>query len=161
MFQLNIHKLWLLIYSLKKCFCFLSIQIKIWFQNRRAKERRDNRKSSDAESSSPPKVEEKENKPKESSQRFMTSQYSSCRFPAYQASPEPEYSTGQCLYQPCSSTTGSQSGTTNTSGDLPESSLELPISPSQWNTAHIDGFVPQLNVSPLTVNIDFGFGPRL
>ncbi|XP_045206465.2 homeotic protein caudal-like [Mercenaria mercenaria] len=139
-------------------------QIKIWFQNRRAKERRDSRKSKDTEQTG--MCNEDDNSvDKPSPKSLAGANFStSCRFTGNGAQSEERlYSSGQCRFINHSE---SDRFSTNRSSNacLFESrdseSLRNPVTPFELSTSNENKFIPSLDVSPLTGNLSFAFGMR-
>ncbi|XP_045206391.2 homeobox protein CHOX-CAD-like [Mercenaria mercenaria] len=138
-------------------------QIKIWFQNRRAKERRDSRKGKDTEQTGNGTEVDNNTIDSLAGADFSTS----CRFTGSEVqSEEMLYSSGQCRFM-----NKSESGETNTfrsassnacfftsrdSGALRHSASPLGLSALTENR-----FLSSLDVSPLTGNLNFDIELRL
>lgn len=162
--------------NLNSFFLFL-FQIKIWFQNRRAKERRESKKSESTNSSCQKNPEnDQDTVPVDNMKGTSISQLPSCRYAQHQTStPNAEdqaaapdarlqttkhngYNRDSFLFaQPLQVSKPA----TDLLEELERSHFDVPISPSDWSSASSSEYVHQLNVSPLTVNADFGLVPRI
>ncbi|XP_045206464.2 homeobox protein CDX-4-like [Mercenaria mercenaria] len=140
-------------------------QIKIWFQNRRAKERRDSRKSKEIEQTG--KCNEDDNSVDKPFPNSLagTNFSTSCRFTGNAAQSEERlYHSGQCRFINHSE---SDRFSTNRSSNacLFESrdseSLTHSVTPFELNRSVENKFITSLDVSPLTGNLNFDFGLRL
>jgi hypothetical protein len=139
-------------------------QIKIWFQNRRAKERRDSRKGKYTEHKGNSSVEEDDKAHEHShssldnANEFFTS---CCLTGSEKRIEEGRFNTGQCRFSKQTESHGiCANGTTSSRSCLFESRdercIKPSVSPTEWRVPTGNSFMPIENVSPLIgmVNID-------
>ena len=149
-------------------FCYNYIlQIKIWFQNRRAKERRGSRKEKYTKYTDKSSDEDDND-----TQEYSTSNLdnandflSSCRFTGTENISEERR---QCRFLNQTEPLSIRADRTSPSSSClfdPRTHHEIrpSVSPSEWRMTNTTGssFLPSIDVSPLTGNVNFDFELRL
>jgi hypothetical protein len=141
---------------------FYLFQIKIWFQNRRAKERRDSRKGKYTEQKGNTSVEEDDNAHGHSASSLDIANefFTSCRFIGSENEVE-RFNTGHCRFIKQTENHGiCANGTTSPRSCLFESRdercIKPSVSPTGWRVPTENSLMPIVDVSPLIgmVNID-------